>query len=320
MKIGKVTLPNLVIQAPLAGVSDKAFRIISRSLGCGLTFTEMISDKGLIYGQKRTIKMVAISPEMRPLAVQIFGSEADSLAKAAAIVTDLGADIVDINMGCPAPKVVKNGEGAALMLDLKTSQEIMQAVVQATPVPVTVKMRQGWEPEDKTCLELADLAQQAGVKAITIHPRSRSQFFAGQADWQIIKVMKQRVDIPVIGNGDIWNAHDAARMLSETGCDAVMIGRASMGNPFIFRETVALLERGEVLPPPTIEERMAIAIKHMDLAIADKGETVAIREMRKHISWYIKGLRGAARIREDINCANTREEMLKCIQSLTAAN
>lgn len=314
--IGKVTLENRVIQAPMAGVSDRAFRILSRSFGCGLTFSEMISDKGLVYGQKRTFELVDTGSEMRPIAVQIFGAQPDYVAKAAQIVENLGADIIDINMGCPASKVVKNGEGAALLQDIPLAEQIIKAVVEAVKVPVTVKMRKGWSHEDQSCVRLAEAAQQAGACAVTIHPRARVQFYAGQSDWDTIKKVKERLDIPVIGNGDIWQAEDAVKMMEQTGCDAVMIGRGSMGNPFIFRETVALLERGEKIEPPTVEERLSVAVKHLDLAIADKGEEIAVREMRKHMCWYIKGLRGAARIRADINKACTRKEMLEAISCL----
>jgi len=314
--IGKVTLENRVIQAPMAGVSDRAFRILSRSFGCGLTFSEMISDKGLVYGQKRTLELVDTGEKMRPIAVQIFGAQPEYMAQAAQIVEKLGADIIDINMGCPAPKIVKNGEGAALLKDIPLAQRIIRAVVEAVKVPVTVKMRKGWSEEDQSCLELAEAAQKAGASAVTIHPRARVQFYAGQSDWEMIKKVKERLDIPVIGNGDIWQAEDAVRMMEQTGCDAVMIGRGAMGNPFIFRETVALLERGERIEPPTLEERLAVAVRHLDLAIADKGEEMAVREMRKHMCWYIKGLRGAASIRAQINQACTREEMLAAIHGL----
>ena len=309
MKIGTLTLSNRVIQAPLAGVGDHAYRVISRAMGCALTFSEMISDKGLIYGQKRTLHMIQATHEVRPLAVQLFGNTPETLAQATKIAAENGADLIDINMGCPAPKVIKNFEGSALLKDLPRAQTLIRAVVQATSLPVTVKMRRGWEQNDDACYELAAIAEAEGAAAITIHPRTRAQFFSGAADWQVITALKQQVKIPVIGNGDIWSAEDALRMITETGCDAVMIGRAAMGNPFVFREAVSLVENGVSCPPPTWEERRETALRHLDLAISDKGETVAVREMRKHFSWYIKGCHGAAKIRQNINAANTQEEM-----------
>jgi len=312
--IGNVEIANQVLMAPMAGVTDRAFRIIAKSFGCGLVFTEMISDMGLIYGQSRTQRIADTTEEKRPVAVQIFGSNPASMAGAARIVQDLGADIIDINMGCPTPKIVKNGEGAALMLDIPRCRQIIRAVVEAVRVPVTVKMRKGWDELSPTCLELAETAEQEGAAAITLHPRSRMQFFSGHSDWAMIKAVKELVHIPVIGNGDIHTAADAQLMLQETGCDAVMIGRAVMGNPFLIRETIELLTTGQMLPPPTQEERLEIALQHLELAIRFKGEWVALREMRKQLAWYIKGRPGASQIRTQINQATTKEEILKMMR------
>jgi len=287
--------------------------MIARSFGCGLVFTEMISDMGLVYGQTRTKNIADTSGEIRPIAVQIFGSDPLSMARAALVVEDMGADIIDINMGCPTPKIVKNGEGAALMLDIPRGRQIIHHVVQAVQVPVTVKMRKGWDETRISCMELAQAAQEEGAGAIILHPRSRMQFFSGSADWDMIKAVKDLVQIPVIGSGDIGSAEDARRMMQQTGCDAVMIGRASLGNPFIFRETVELLDSGNVPAPPSREERMAVALQHLDLIMQFKGEQVAVREMRKHLAWYVKGMPGAAQIRVLINQANTRDEMLAII-------
>lgn len=314
-KIGDVEIKNRVVAAPLAGITDKAYRIILKSMGCGLVFTEMISDMGLAYNGAKSRKIADISDEKRPVAVQIFGSQPEYMAQAAQIVAEMGADIVDINMGCPTPKIIKNQEGSALMLDLPRAREIIRAVVQAVQVPVTVKMRKGWDDEHIAYLELAEIAEQEGVKALTLHPRTRMQFFSGKADWEAIRILKEQVSIPVIGSGDIWKAEDGLSMMEETGCDAVMIGRASMGNPFIIRETVALLEEHKKIDPPDWEERVNIAIRHMDLTIAYKGERVAIREMRKHVSLYLKGIRDAARVREHINKACTREDMMAILNA-----
>ena len=312
--IGNVEIANQVIMAPMAGVTDRAFRIIVKSFGCGLVFTEMISDMGLVYGQSRTLRIADTTEEKRPVAVQIFGSNPETMARAALIVQDLGADIIDINMGCPTPKIVKNGEGAALMLDIPRCRQIIRAVVEAVRVPVTVKMRKGWDESNPSCLELAGVAEEEGVAAITLHPRSRMQFFSGKADWAMIKTVKELVRIPVIGNGDIHSGADAQRMLQETGCDAVMIGRAAMGNPFLIRETIELLTTGQILPLPTREERLEAALQHLELAIRFKGEWVAVREMRKQLAWYIKGSPGASQIRTQINQATTKEEILQILR------
>jgi tRNA-dihydrouridine synthase B len=308
LKIGHVEIPNRIVAAPMAGVTDRAYRHMVQLFDCGLVFSEMISDMGLIYGQAKTRQLAERSGN-QPLALQIFGSQLEPMVKGALILEELGADLIDINMGCPTPKIVKNGEGAALMLDLPQAREIIREIVRAVQIPVTIKMRKGWNDEDKTCIELAGMAEVEGASAVTLHPRSRTQFFSGHSDWEMIKIVKKNLSIPVIGNGDIWSADDALRMIEETGCDAVMIGRAALGNPFIFRETVELVEHGCRIPPPTIEERIAAAYQHLELACSFKGETVAIREMRKHLAWYTRGMRGAARIREVINQATTRQQI-----------
>jgi nifR3 family TIM-barrel protein len=311
--VGSLSLPNQVIQAPLAGVSDHAFRVVARLMGCGLTFSEMINAKGLLHAQQRTLSMIGVREETRPMAVQIFGREPEIMARAAEISVEHGADLIDINMGCPASKVVKNFEGSALMRDLPRAAAVIHAVARAVTVPVTVKMRRGWETGEDTCLELAAIAEAEGAAAVTIHPRSRNQLFSGQADWEVIRAVKQGVRIPVIGNGDIVTPEDARRMLELTGCDAVMIGRAAMGDPFIFRETVALLETGVKIARPSWEERRQLALLQLDLAVADKGERIAVREMRKHFSWYIKGCRGAAQLRQVITAAETRAEIIAAL-------
>ncbi|HWQ76917.1 MAG TPA: tRNA dihydrouridine synthase DusB [Syntrophomonas sp.] len=314
-KIGNLTMENRVVAAPLAGVTDAAFRLLLKSMGCGLTFTEMVSDMGLIYNSDKS-RRIAEPDEKGPTAVQIFGSNPETMARAAQIAEAMGPALIDINMGCPTPKIVKNGEGAALMLEPELSRQIIRSVVTATKVPVTVKMRKGWDDEGCNYLQMAAVAVEEGAQAITLHPRTRMQFFSGQADWDAIKTLKKHVPVPVIGNGDIWKAEDAVRMLDATGCDAVMIGRGLMGNPFIIRETVALMEHGERLPAPLPAEKIRLAIRHLELTVENKGERVGVREMRKHISWYIKGMSGAARLREMINQAETREEMINILESL----
>ncbi len=313
--IGNVEIANQVVLAPMAGVTDQAFRIIAKSFGCGLVCSEMISDMGLIYRQERTLRIADTSREKRPVSVQIFGGHPETMGQAAHIVQELGADIIDINMGCPTPKIVKNGEGAALMRDIRLCREIIRQVVQAVEIPVTVKMRKGWDNDATNCLELALVAEEEGAAAITVHPRSRMELFSGQADWTMIKKVKECMDIPVIGNGDIRTAADAQRMLAETCCDAVMIGRAAMGNPFLIRETVALLTTGQTISPPTQEERIQTALDHLELAIQIKGEWVAVREMRKQLAWYIKGRPGAAQIRTRLNQATTQQELLQILKN-----
>lgn len=316
LTIGNVNIANQVIMAPMAGVTDKAFRIIAKSFGCGLVCTEMISDMGLIYGLDRTRRIADSSGETRPVSLQIFGSNPVTMGQAAHIAQNLGADIIDINMGCPTPKIVRNGEGAALMQDIPLSREIIRSVVNMAQVPVTVKMRTGWDDNHINCLELARIAEEEGAAAITLHARTRMQFYAGQADWDMIKKIKSQIAIPVIGNGDIRKAADARRMLDETGCDAVMIGRAAMGNPFLLRETVELLTNGRTIPASTPAEKVDVACRHLELAIEFKGEWVAVREMRKQLAWYIKGFPGAAQIRTHLNQATSKSELLAILGNM----
>lgn len=309
MQIGTVNLTNQVVSAPMAGVTDRAFRVLAREMGCGLVCTEMVSDQALMYKNSKTLQMVDFADEPSPLSVQIFGSNAEYMAHAAEIVVSQGADIVDINMGCPAPKIVKNNEGCALMQNLDLAAEIVQAVATRVKVPVTVKMRKGWNEEQVNAVELAERVVTAGAVAITVHGRTRNQFYSGQADWEIIKKVKNAVDVPVIGNGDIWSPQDAARMLEQTGCDGVMIGRGAMGNPWLFKQTVHYLATGELLQEPTPRERINTAIRHLEMIVTEKGEFIGVSEMRKHAAWYTKGFRGAANLRQRINQAKTVEEL-----------
>ncbi|MDD2443334.1 MAG: tRNA dihydrouridine synthase DusB [Desulfotomaculaceae bacterium] len=316
MKIGSVRLDNPVIAAPMAGVTDRAFRIIARETGCGLVCTEMVSDQALLYGNPKTCGLLDISGETGPISMQIFGSNAAYMAAAAAIVESRGAWLIDINMGCPTPKIVKNGEGSALMKEPDRAVEIVKAVVERVQAPVTVKMRKGWDESSVNAVELARLVVDAGAAAVTVHGRTRSQFYAGKADWEIIAAVKRAVDVPVIGNGDIRTPQDALSMMEQTGCDGVMIGRAALGNPWVLSQTVRYLETGELLPGPTIQERVKKALKHFELLIKIKGETVAVWEIRKHAAWYMKGLRGAARLREHVNKANSVEEIENILNGL----
>ncbi|HZK44284.1 MAG TPA: tRNA dihydrouridine synthase DusB [Syntrophomonadaceae bacterium] len=316
LKIGNVQIKNRVIAAPMAGVTDKAWRIMAKEFNCGLVYTEMVSDMGLVYEQLRTEMIADTKGEEPPITIQIFGSNPDSLEKAAYKVENLGAKIIDINMGCPTPKIVRNGDGAALMLDLVKAREIIRRVVNITTVPITIKFRKGWDDNQVNCVELAGIAEQEGASAIAIHARTRDQYYAGAADWDAIKMVKEQVSIPVIGNGDIWTAENGLQMIDYTNCDAVMIGRASMGNPFIFQQTVELIENGRIIEGPSLEERITTAIKHLDLACELKGELIATREMRKHLAWYIKGIKGAARLRDEINQTKNKEEMIKILNKI----
>lgn len=316
LKIGPVELANSVISAPMAGITDRAFRILAGEAGCGLVCTEMVSDQALLYGNPKTNSLLDLSGEKGPVSMQIFGSNADYLAGAAEIAESRGGAVIDINMGCPTPKIVKNGEGAALMKDPAKAAGIVRAVVRRVKLPVTVKIRKGWDEHSVNAVEVAQRLVEAGAAAITVHGRTRSQFYTGKADWEVIAAVKRAVTVPVIGNGDIWTPQDARAMLEETGCDGVMIGRAAMGNPWIFKQTVHYLQTGELLPGPTPEERVATALRHLDMLVEFKGELVAGWEMRKHAAWYMKGLRGAARLREKVNRTQSLEQMREAIREM----
>lgn len=310
MKFRDFEVENEVFLAPMAGVTDLPFRLICKELGCGLLYTEMINAKALCYDDKNTKKMLNILDEEHPVAVQIFGSEPEFMGKVAQILNDYPNEILDINMGCPAPKVVKNGDGSALMRNPKLAGQVLDQVVKNSKKPVTLKIRKGWDDNSVNALEIAKIAEDCGICAITIHGRTREQYYSGQADWDIIGEVKSQLSIPVIGNGDVTSVEDAIRIKDHTGCDAIMIGRGAQGNPWIFKRIDHYMKTGQLLDPPSKDEKIDIAIKHMDLAIKEHGEYVAVREMRKHIGWYLKGMKHSARFRDQINHMVTAKEVI----------
>lgn len=293
-KIGNVVISNQVVLAPMAGVSNSAYRRICKEFGCGLVYAEMVSDKAITFSNKKTLDMLYMTEEERPLAQQIFGSDVDSFVEAAKYINDnMHPDIIDINMGCPVPKVaVRSQAGSALLKNPEKIYEIVSAVVKAVDVPVTVKIRSGWDSNSINAVEVAKLIEKAGASAICVHPRTRSQGYSGKADWSIIKQVKDAVNIPVIGNGDIKTPEDAKRMIDETNCDAVMIGRGVLGNPWLIKNTVNYLN-GEEIVEVSLKDRVDMCMKHLNLLLDLKGEKIACLEIRNHIGWYFKGIKGA---------------------------
>ena len=310
MKIGNVNLKNNVFLAPMAGITDLPFRLICKENNAGLVYTEMVSAKALLYNDSKTKLLLKTSDEERPLAVQIFGSDLESIAYASKYVSAF-ADIVDINMGCPAPKVVKNGDGSKLLLNLELVRQIVETAVKNSKVPVTVKIRTGWDSENIVAIEAAKIIEKAGASAITVHGRTRSQYYSENADWEIIKQVKENVSIPVIGNGDITSKEIAKKALEKSNVDAIMIGRGALGNPWIFRETVEYLNTGKITSKPNKQERLNTIIKHIKLEVENKGEVIAIKEMRKHISAYTKSLKDSSNFRAKINTLNTEKEVIQ---------
>lgn len=309
MKIGKVELESNILLAPMAGVTDKAFRMIVKPFGPALMYTEMVSGKGLFYKSKKTADLLTADESEKPVAVQIFGHDADIMAEIANSALEYGAAVIDINMGCPAPKIVNNGDGCALMKSPETAAKVISAVCRAVDVPVTVKFRAGWDDKSINAVEFAKVAEQSGASAVTVHGRTREQFYSGTADLDIIKAVKAAVKIPVIGNGDIIDGGSAAHMLEYTGCDGIMVGRAAEGNPWIFKEISAYLKDGTVLPPPDLDERREVALKHLGLLVEFKGEHRGVLEGRKHMAWYFKGVSGGAVLRTALNKAQKYDEM-----------
>lgn len=308
MNIGNIELSAPLALAPMAGITDLPFRLICRRLGCGMTVSEMVSAKGLLYKNVKTTEMLRIDDGERPTAIQLFGSVPAELAEAARMVEASGADMIDFNMGCPVPKIVNNGEGSALMKNPQLAHDILAAMVKAVKIPVTVKFRAGWDDANRNAVEVARAVEAAGVSAVAVHGRTRQQFYEGKADWSIIADVKQAVKVPVFGNGDIFTVADGLRMLEQTGCDGLMIGRGADGNPWLFTALAAAL-RGEPLPqPPSLKERLAQAAEHLEMLSAYKNEVVAVKEMRRHISAYLKGMPHAAEFRGRFHKVDTQEQ------------
>ena len=313
MKIGSVVLDNITVLAPLAGITNLPFRLLAKEAGCALVCSEMVSSNGLVYKSVKTHELIDSRPEEKPLSVQIFGSDSSIMAEAAAIVESSGADILDINIGCAVKKVLKTGSGAALMKEPQKVEAILQAVRKTVKIPLTIKIRTGWDRSGAQAFNIAEIAQACGVDAITVHPRTAAQGFRGKADWSLIAAIKNTASIPVIGNGDIVIPEDALRMHTETGCDGVMIGRAAIGNPWIFSQVLELI-RGNKVTFPDLSQRFAVMTKYLKSSVRCFGEQRAIRKMRSHLGWFVKGLSFSSRFRESIKQISTEKEALNRIE------
>lgn len=316
LTIGNVTLDNNLILAPMAGVTDLPFRLLCREKGAGLVCMEMVSAKAIYYNNKNTEELMEIHPDEMPASLQLFGSDADIISEMAKRIEEKPFAILDFNMGCPVPKVVNNGEGSALMKNPALAEEILKKLVKAVKKPVTVKIRKGFDDAHVNAVEMAKIAESCGVAAIAVHGRTREQFYAGKADWDIIRQVKEAVSVPVIGNGDVIDGASAKRLVDETGCDGIMIGRAVRGNPWIFRDVEHYLSTGEVLPRPTGEEIRDIILRHGRMELKYKGEYTAIREMRKHIGWYTTGYPNSAALRRSVNEMETYEDLENAVNNI----
>ena len=314
LKIGTVELENNVMLGPMAGVTDLPFRVLCREQGAGLVCMEMVSAKAVLYGNRNTKELLAVSPLERPVSLQLFGSDPEILAEIAARLEDGPYDIIDLNMGCPVPKVVKNGEGSALMKNPALAEQILSSMVKAVKKPVTVKIRKGFDDHSVNAVELAKIAEACGVAAVAVHGRTREQYYSGKADWEIIRQVKEAVSIPVIGNGDVHSPEAAKKLLEETGCDGVMVPRGARGNPWIFRRIVSYLETGVVPPEPSKEEVKDMIFRHAAMMTEQKGELAAMREMRKHVAWYTAGYPHSAALRREINEVETLEGLKELVR------
>ena len=319
LTIGNVTLDNQVILAPMAGVTDLPFRLLCREQGVGMVCMEMVSAKAIYFNNKNTEELLTIHPGEMPASLQLFGSDPEIIAQMAARIEDRPFSILDFNMGCPVPKVVNNGEGSALMKNPKLVEEILTALVKAVKKPVTVKIRKGFDDTCVNAVEIAKIAESCGVSAIAVHGRTRAQYYSGKADWDIIRQVKEAVQIPVIGNGDVDSPEAAKKLFEQTGCDGIMIGRAAQGNPWIFREVVEYLDTGKLLPRPTAEEKKEVILRHAALQREFKGEYTAVREMRKHLAWYTVGMPHSAHFRGMINSMETMEQLLAGVDEIFGA-
>lgn len=309
MKIGYVELKNPVVLAPMAGVTDLPFRLLCKEQGCGLVYTEMVSAKGILYNNKNTDLLLTVDPKERPVSLQLFGSDPDIIADMAKRIEPLDFDILDINMGCPVPKIVNNGEGSALMQNPKLIGEIVSKTAKAIKKPLTIKIRKGFTLDSVNAVEVAHIAEESGAAAIAVHGRTRTQYYSGEADWDIIRQVKERVKIPVIGNGDITSPEKAKAMMDETGCDGVMIGRGIQGNPWLVSQTVKYLEEGIVDPKPEVSEVIQMILRHARMQIEYKGEFLGIREMRKHTAWYLSGYPNSSKVRAAVNSVESYEAL-----------